>query len=82
MLLPGHKKANKKIKLNNSIPKKIFDNNSLDNWIITSSKTLFKDKFWKEGDVAMYIYRASMTINGVKYYAKDYGKRAFRIDIK
>lgn len=29
----------------------------------------------------MYIYRASMTINGVKYYAKDYGKRAFRIDI-
>lgn len=29
----------------------------------------------------MYIFRTSMTINGVTYYAKDYGKRAFRIDI-
>lgn len=29
----------------------------------------------------MYILRASFTRNGVKYYAKDYGKRAFRIYI-
>lgn len=28
-----------------------------------------------------FIFRASITINGVKYYAKDYGKRAFRIPI-
>lgn len=28
-----------------------------------------------------FIFRSSMTINGVKYYAKDYGKRAFRIPI-
>jgi hypothetical protein len=27
----------------------------------------------------MFIFRASMTINGVKIYAKDYGKRAFKI---
>lgn len=29
----------------------------------------------------MYILRASTTINGVKYYARDYGKKAFRIEI-
>ena len=28
-----------------------------------------------------YIFRSWITINGVKYYAKDYGKRAFRIPI-
>ena len=28
-----------------------------------------------------FIFRASITINGVKYYAKDYGKRAFRIPL-
>lgn len=28
-----------------------------------------------------YILRAYMTIHGVKYYAKDYGKRAFKIYI-
>ena len=27
----------------------------------------------------MYIFRSSITKNGVKIYAKDYGKRAFRI---
>ena len=27
----------------------------------------------------MYIFRASITKNGVKIYAKDYGKKAFRI---
>ena len=27
----------------------------------------------------MYIFRASMTVNGVKIYARDYGKKAFKI---
>ena len=27
----------------------------------------------------MYIFRASITVNGNKIYAKDYGKRAFKI---
>lgn len=27
----------------------------------------------------MYIFRASITKNGVTYYAKDHGKRAFKI---
>ncbi len=27
----------------------------------------------------MLIFRASMTVNGQKIYAKDYGKRAFEI---
>ncbi len=27
----------------------------------------------------MYIFRASITVNGVKIYARDYGKRAFKI---
>ncbi len=27
----------------------------------------------------MYIYRASYTKDGVTYYAKDYGKKAFKI---
>lgn len=29
----------------------------------------------------MYIFRTSFTKDGVTYYAKDYGKRAFRIYI-
>lgn len=29
-----------------------------------------------------YIFRPRITINGVTYRAKDYGKRAFRIPIK
>jgi len=28
-----------------------------------------------------YIFRASITIKGVTYYAKDYGLKAFRIPI-
>lgn len=28
-----------------------------------------------------YILRASFTKNGVTYFAKDYGKRAFRIPV-
>lgn len=31
--------------------------------------------------VLYYIYRSSITINGVKYHAKVYGKKAFRIPI-
>lgn len=27
----------------------------------------------------MYIFRASKTVNGEKIYARDYGKRAFKI---
>lgn len=27
----------------------------------------------------MYIFRASFTKNGITYYAKDYGKKAFKI---
>lgn len=27
----------------------------------------------------MFIFRASKTVNGEKIYAKDYGKRAFKI---
>ena len=26
-----------------------------------------------------YIFRASITVNGIKYYARDYGWRAFKI---
>lgn len=29
-----------------------------------------------------YIYRASFTKDGVTYYAKDYGKKAFKIQVK
>ena len=29
----------------------------------------------------MYILRASFTKDGITYYARDYGKRAFRIYI-
>ena len=32
-------------------------------------------------EVAYYIFRASITKNGTKIYAKDYGLRAFRIPI-
>ncbi len=32
--------------------------------------------------MAVYIFRASFTKNGVTYYARDYGKRAFKIRIK
>ena len=28
-----------------------------------------------------YIYRATKTVNGVKYYAKDYGLKGFPIPI-
>ncbi len=32
-------------------------------------------------EVAYYIFRASITINGVKHYAKDHGLKAFRIPV-
>ena len=28
-----------------------------------------------------YIFRSRITINGITYYAKDYGKKAFKIPI-
>lgn len=32
-------------------------------------------------EVAYYIFRASRTVNGVTYYAKDYGLKAFKIPV-
>ena len=32
-------------------------------------------------EVLYYIYRATMTVNGVLLRAKDYGKRAFKIPV-
>ena len=32
----------------------------------------------KRREVAYYIFRASRTVNGVTYYARDYGLKAFR----
>jgi len=32
-------------------------------------------------DSTSYIYRASITVNGVTYYAKNYGKKAFKIPV-
>lgn len=34
----------------------------------------------KQND-ATYIFRSKITINGITYYAKDYGKKAFRIPV-
>jgi hypothetical protein len=31
--------------------------------------------------VVRYIFRPYITVKGVKYYAKDYGKKAFKIPI-
>lgn len=31
--------------------------------------------------VSYYIFRPYITKNGVRYYAKDYGKKAFRIPV-
>lgn len=56
-------------------------------WVIIPSRQLnyntvvilFQAKIEKGGGV-MYIFRAYITTkNGTKIYAKDYGKRAFRI---
>ena len=33
-------------------------------------------------DEVTYIYRTSIKINGVTYYAKNYGKKAFKIPVK
>ena len=36
----------------------------------------------KKGEkIVRYIWRASFTRNGVTYYAKNYGKKAFKIPI-
>ena len=34
----------------------------------------------KQSETA-FIFRSKITINGVTYYAKDYGKKAFRIPV-
>ena len=34
-----------------------------------------------DSDENEYIFRASITKNGVTYYAKDYGKKAFKIKV-
>lgn len=31
--------------------------------------------------IAYFIFRAKITIRGIVYYAKDYGKRAFKIPV-
>lgn len=58
------------------------------NYILVYPFRLIKNKnVQKNGEQIMdvnkryYILRAYMTIHGVKYYAKDYGKRAFKIYI-
>lgn len=33
-------------------------------------------------DKIKYIFRPYITINGVRYYAKDYGKKAFKIPVE
>lgn len=35
----------------------------------------------KKRKAARYIFRASRTVNGVTYYARDYGLRAFKIPV-
>ena len=37
----------------------------------------------QKGEIAMkkYIFRASFTKDGITYYAKNYGKKAFKIPI-
>lgn len=40
------------------------------------------DELFRPGkQIAYFIYRATTTIKGVTYRAKDYGKRAFRIPV-
>lgn len=34
------------------------------------------------GMTEVYVYRTCITVGGRKLYAKDYGKRAFRIPVK
>ena len=34
-----------------------------------------------KNDKIKYVFRTKITINGVEYYAKDYGKKAFKIPI-
>ena len=43
-------------------------------------KPLLARRILKKGGVAMYIFRTSITTkDGTKLYAKDYGKKAFKI---
>lgn len=54
--------------------------NTMSNFIVALHHNLCKHKFAKEV-LEMFIFRASFTRNGVTYYARDYGKRAFKIYI-
>lgn len=48
--------------------------------IIVPLWVYFCNSFFVKGGMFMYIYRTSITTkDGSKIYAKDYGKRAFRI---
>ena len=40
-----------------------------------------ENKIKAERKPIRYIFRATKTVNGVKYYAKDYGKKCFVIPI-
>jgi len=55
---------------------KLITNNS---FCLKRGDKMSKDKSKKK---QKYIFRASMTINGTTYYAKDYGKKAFKIKVK
>lgn len=33
-------------------------------------------------DAVEFIFRTTITINGVKYFARDYGLKAFRIPVR
>ena len=35
----------------------------------------------QKADATGYIFRASVTIKGVTYYARDYGHKAFKIPV-
>ena len=63
----------------------IFDNLSRVTRVLirpTEKGTILMDSVnSKNRSVAYYIFRTSMTVNGVVLYAKDYGLKAFRIPI-
>ena len=42
---------------------------------------LLKQLQRRNGKIIGYIFRAKITINGVEYYAKNYGHKAFKIPI-
>jgi len=40
-----------------------------------------QEKIMAKQNETAFIFRSKITINGVTYYAKDYGKKAFRIPV-